>query len=535
MQFHILSFEGPDEYARAGGIASRVSGLAQALAEAGFETHLWYVGDPGLPGHEVRGNLRLHRWCQWISQFHPAGVYDGEEGKRSDYVASLPPSLLSETLLPHLQRGGHGVILAEEWQTTDAVLHLDWLLRQAEKREQVTMFWNANNTFSFNRIDWRRLASAATVTTVSRYMKHLMQRFGVNPLVVPNGLPDDALVTPGADAMAAFRSHLQHRTVVSKVARWDPDKRWLLAVATVKAMKQQGWRPLLIARGGIEAHGHEVMAAAAASDLRVVERALPESGVRGLIQAMDGLDHADIVSLRSYLNADARRLLLQGSTAVLANSEHEPFGLVGLETMAVGGLACTGCSGEDYAIPGYNALVLETDDPQEFIGLYNQLRTNPSQERAMRRAGCVTAKLYTWSHIIQRILVPRLQLTTAGTPPVALTSAKPQEKPRMHVRIEGQQQQIAPQLLGWIAERLEDLNSLHEDICQAHVTLGKRQRQGQLRDEARVKLVVGQTALQATQTGGTLYEAAYAALRAVGQELRKLRTPQGSASALAAC
>ena len=76
-QFHILSFEGPDGYARAGGIASRITGLSEALAEAGFETHLWFVGDPHLPGHENRGPLSLHRWCQWISHYHPAGVYDG--------------------------------------------------------------------------------------------------------------------------------------------------------------------------------------------------------------------------------------------------------------------------------------------------------------------------------------------------------------------------------------------------------------------------------------------------------------------------
>jgi hypothetical protein len=100
MQFHILSFEGPDEYARAGGIASRITGLSQALAAAGFETHLWFVGDPYLPGHETHGQLRLHRWCQWISQHHPAGVYDGEEGKRADYAASLPPFLCREVLLP---------------------------------------------------------------------------------------------------------------------------------------------------------------------------------------------------------------------------------------------------------------------------------------------------------------------------------------------------------------------------------------------------------------------------------------------------
>jgi hypothetical protein len=106
MQCHVLAFEGPDIYAQAGGIASRVTGLTEALATAGFETHLWFVGDPSLPGHEMRGQLHLHRWCQWISHYHPNGVYDGEAGKHADYGASLPPFLCQEMLLPHLRQGG---------------------------------------------------------------------------------------------------------------------------------------------------------------------------------------------------------------------------------------------------------------------------------------------------------------------------------------------------------------------------------------------------------------------------------------------
>ena len=225
-QVHILSFEGPDPYARAGGIASRIVGLAQALAESSFEAHLWFVGDPDLPGHEMCQQLRLHRWCQWISRYHPAGVYDGEETKRSDYASSLPPFLLREGLLPYLQRGGTAVVLAEEWHTVDAVLHLDWLLRQAKVRSQVIILWNANNTFSFDRIDWGRLAKAAIITTVSRYMKHLMLDWGVHALVIPNGLSAGDLVTPKPEVVSAFHWRIQGRTVLSKMARWDPDKCW---------------------------------------------------------------------------------------------------------------------------------------------------------------------------------------------------------------------------------------------------------------------------------------------------------------------
>jgi glycosyltransferase involved in cell wall biosynthesis len=313
-------------------------------------------------------------------------------------------------LLPHLLQGKRAVILAEEWHTVDAVLHLDWLLRAAGVRHQVKILWNANNTFAFEHIDWGRLARAAIITTVSRYMKHLMQGLGVKPLVIPNGLSAETLLPPERDAVATFKSRLRGRTVVSKVARWDPDKSWLLAIDTVDAMKRVGWQPLLIARGGVEPYGAEVLAAAARAGLRVADRPLRQPGVGGLMQALEGLGDVDILNLCSPLDAESRLVLFHSAAAVLANSQHEPFGLVGLETMAAGGVACIGYTGEDYAVPGHNALALETNDPQEFLDLFGALRLNPMLERALRRAGRITAQHYTWAQIMSRILLPRLHL-----------------------------------------------------------------------------------------------------------------------------
>jgi len=409
MQFHLLSFEGPDEYARAGGIATRVTGLAEAIAGAGHEVHLWFIGDPEQPGHEQRDRLHLHRWCQWISRYHPAGVYEGEEGKYSDYAASLPPALFREVLAPALRQGEQAVVLAEEWHTVDAVIHLDWLLRESGLRSGVTLFWNANNTYSFERIDWSRLARAAIITTVSRYMKHLMWHWGVDPLVIPNGLAAEAFIPPEQDAVSAFRRRVRGRVVMSKVARWHPDKRWLPTIDAVAAMKRLGWRPLLVARGGVESHGAEVLSSAANAGLRVVERTVVKPGACGLLAALEGAEEADILNLRSPLNAEACRLLFHCSDVVLANSGHEPFGLVGLETMAVRGVACTGDSGEDYVVPGHNALVLETNDSREFITLFGALHGDPAKERAVRRAGQATAKLFTWPQVMQRVLFPQLR------------------------------------------------------------------------------------------------------------------------------
>src|SRR3954447_9759614 len=90
--FVILSFEGPDPYARAGGLGVRVTELSRALVERGATVHVVFVGDPSLPGREERcdGRLILHRWCQWISAYYPGGVYEGEEAKLADFAVSAP-------------------------------------------------------------------------------------------------------------------------------------------------------------------------------------------------------------------------------------------------------------------------------------------------------------------------------------------------------------------------------------------------------------------------------------------------------------
>jgi glycosyltransferase involved in cell wall biosynthesis len=126
------------------------------------------------------------------------------------------------------------------------------------------------------------------------------------------------------------------------------------------------------------------------------------------LSALSNSDEADLIVLQSRLDAQARAALFQAADAVLANSGHEPFGLVGLEAMAAGGLACTGASGEDYAIDGQNALVLQQNDPREFVSLFSRLRTRPESDRPLRASGMRTAREYAWPRIVERALLPRL-------------------------------------------------------------------------------------------------------------------------------
>ncbi|MCJ7510396.1 MAG: glycosyltransferase [Dehalococcoidia bacterium] len=409
--FAMLSFEGPDPYSLAGGLGSRVSELSHALASMGFETHLFFIGDPNLPSHESReaDRLHLHRWCQWISHYHPGGVYDGEEGKVSDWGRSLPPWLETELLEPKVAGGSSVVVLAEEWQTTGSVLALREILVRRGWQDRVRLLWNANNTYSFHRIDWGRLKEAATITTVSRYMKHTMWRSGVDALVIPNGVPDRWLQPLEREASRNLSQLFRGRLTLVKVARWDPDKRWLMAVDAVAEAKRLGLRPLFLARGGVDSHQHEVLAGAKRHGLRVASIHWTGQDIRALVDAIGPAVAADMLVLQGYLSEMQRRALFHTADAVLANSGLEPFGLVGLETMAAGGVAFVGCTGEEYATPGYDAISLQTNDPLEIVHYVAYLRGSPDAEDRLRRAARRSAARYTWHSVIRRVLIPILQ------------------------------------------------------------------------------------------------------------------------------
>jgi hypothetical protein len=59
-------------------------------------------------------------------------------------------------------------------------------------------------------------------------------------------------------------------------------------------------------------------------------------------------------------------------------------------------------------VPGRNALVLETNDPQEFLRLFGAIHTQARWERALRRTARSMARHYAWPQSIRHLLLPRL-------------------------------------------------------------------------------------------------------------------------------
>ena len=408
--FVILSFEGPDIYSQAGGLGVRITNLAQTLAREGFNTHIFFIGDPNLKGEESAqgGKLVLHRWCQWISAYNPVGCYQGEDAKLADYTRSIPPYLLENIIKPAAASDKMVVILAEEWQTTAAVYGLHELLEKQHLRDRVVIFWNANNTFGFERVDFKKLSKACTLTTVSRYMKHIMWQMGLNPIVIPNGIPEKLLEPVDITLSEKLRKSLRGDLVLTKIARWDPDKRWNMAVEAVAGLKARGLKPKLIARGGMEGYGQEILNNARTSGLTVKDVFTREENLTGYLEAIAGAPEADLLNIRFHCPQDLLRTLYHASDAVLANSGREPFGLVGLETMAAGGIAFTGSTGEDYAIPFHNAIVMETADPEEIMAYITFLKQHRQEAERIRRSAKYTAAQFTWKQVLGN-LIQRLE------------------------------------------------------------------------------------------------------------------------------
>ena len=410
--FVLLCFEGPDVYSTAGGLGTRVSELSEALAMQGYSTHLIFIGDPYKPSTEelVDGHLILERWSQWVSKYYLNGVYDGEEQKLYDFNESVPYHIYNEIVRPAVTHGKTVVIMGEDWHTAEVMCRTSDLLNWFGVRQKALMLWNLNSLMSLHRINWGRLNYVTTITTVSKYMKHRMWSYGVNPLVIPNGIPTRHLTPVDTSAVTRLREIAQQgdprRLFLFKIGRFDPDKRWMMAIEAAARLKYSGYPVTLFVRGGIEPHGTDVLRHAYNLGLKIQDVVAKRPNLEQCLEVMQhsSSPNIDIYNLRFFLPEEFVRTTYNAADATLANSGHEPFGLVALEVMASEGIAVTGSTGEDYAISFENAIVTETDDPDEIVGYLLHLRRHPEEQERIRCAGRNTAEQFLWDQVIENLV-----------------------------------------------------------------------------------------------------------------------------------
>jgi glycosyltransferase involved in cell wall biosynthesis len=282
-------------------------------------------------------------------------------------------------------------------------------LRKRGVREKTVIFWNANNPYGFEKIDWRALSNAVTITAVSKYMRSIIRASGVDALVIPNGISEELLQPVKRDDFAFVVEALGRVArelrpgLFFKMARWEREKGWYQALEAVRLSHERPRRMILIGRaGGPSGKGGALVTEAAAHDLKAVQ-VQSEWEFRGTLG-----DHiknsVDVISVGFGVTPAQARTLFRVCDGVLANSVSEPFGLVGLEAMAAGGIAYTGGTGEDYAITGRNAIVLQSLDPAEIIERWEQLSGSPRRLASVSRLARARAREYVWPKVREQLI-----------------------------------------------------------------------------------------------------------------------------------
>ena len=138
-----------------------------------------------------------------------------------------------------------------------------------------------------------------------------------------------------------------------------------------------------------------------ANGLTVERLALPPSAGPADLASAISATTADVIFLDFFIAERTLRALYAAADGVLANSEKEPFGLVGLEVMSCGGIAYVGRTGEDYAVPFGNSVVIQSDDPRELITSYHTLKSGLELAASLRADGLITARRFAWPRILE--------------------------------------------------------------------------------------------------------------------------------------
>jgi glycosyltransferase involved in cell wall biosynthesis len=231
-------------------------------------------------------------------------------------------------------------------------------------------------------------------------MKQLIRPHGGEAVVIPNGIPDSALRPVNRNAVSRLRKAAQTDCLAFKMARFSSDKGWLQALGAISRLRSDGSAARLFMRGGIEEYGGGVLEHASWLGLEVCNWNEPIRSIADACRALSNSGDAPVINLARFLPIEIVPEIEVASTAVLANSSHEPFGLVGLEAMAAGAVAVVGATGEEYARSYANAITIETENPAEVASALRGLVLRPDLAKRLRLAAKHDAAEYTWSKVI---------------------------------------------------------------------------------------------------------------------------------------
>src|SRR4030042_2497910 len=140
-----------------------------------------------------------------------------------------------------------------------------------------------------------------------------MWRMGLNPLLVPNGIPRELLRNADDGGAYTLRKALGADLVLCKVARWDPDKRWNMAIEAIAKLKEKGIKTVFLARGGVEPHGQEVLSNARSRGRTVREVRMEQGPSAGYLETLQKAPPADVLDIKFHIPLNSLRVIYKAA------------------------------------------------------------------------------------------------------------------------------------------------------------------------------------------------------------------------------
>ncbi|MFB0520169.1 MAG: glycosyltransferase, partial [Desulfatiglandales bacterium] len=212
------------------------------------------------------------------------------------------------------------------------------------------------------------------------------------------------------------REVLKTEMVFSKVARWRQDKGWKPAVQAIHNLNTLGEGSKLLAHVGMESERQKIAQQVMSLGM-VMKNIHPEGDSKEscscaafekdftpYFEALSGSGTADVFNFAFPVPLSFLRVLYQASDVVLADSDHDPFGLVGMEAMAAGAIVFTSRRAEGHAKHMCNAIVLDKYTAEEIQFYAGYLHMHPEKREMIKTSARQTAERWTWKEVVKRLL-----------------------------------------------------------------------------------------------------------------------------------
>jgi len=366
----ILSWEFPPNIV--GGLSRHVMGLSAQLADHGHEVHVLTAGNNNLPPFEIMNGITVHRvrpinenddrFLSWVAGLNLAMAFKAEQ--------------LGEEI-------GFDLIHAHDWLVGAAAISLkEWLRIPLLTTIHATEHGRNNGIYTemqqfIHQKEQQLIIESDQIIVCSEYMKEeVCEVFALQDerlTVIPNG------VEP-------LKANLKVADIFPELK----DKKYIFSIGRI--VEEKGFETIIEAAATAKDKQQDIVFVIAGKGPM-----LKEYQNRVLKRGLECY-----VSFIGYVTDDQRNALIQDCELVVIPSLYEPFGIVVLESMALGKPTVVSNTGGMKGIIKHlqNGMLMVPGSPQSLLEQIEYLFNQPEKAKEIGSRGKqIVQSLYGWKRI----------------------------------------------------------------------------------------------------------------------------------------